>query len=158
YKAGMKLIAANGDVDIKALEKSIHVLARLRITETAQSITINASKEVLINGGGSYTRWNAAGIEDGTSGVWSAHAAGHSLSGPQSLAQVVQSWHGLPFDREAVFHDVAGNPVPAQEFQLTHMDGGAAAVQTSPDNGSTQTQQALGPDAYLVRWTGGKQS
>jgi len=40
---------------------------------------------VLINGGSSYTRWNANGIEHGTMGIWREHAATHSLLGPKSL-------------------------------------------------------------------------
>ncbi|MET3915009.1 type VI secretion system secreted protein VgrG [Variovorax sp. OAS795] len=85
FKAGIKLVAANADVDIKALKKNIHLLAKLDITHTANKITITAKEEVQINGGTSYSRWNNAGIEHGTQGLWREHASIHSMVGPKSL-------------------------------------------------------------------------
>jgi type VI secretion system secreted protein VgrG len=85
-KAGMKMVAAAGDVDVKALKDSINLLAKLNITHTANRITITAKEEVLINGGGSYVKYNAGGIEHGTNGAYIAHGALHSLPGPRSMA------------------------------------------------------------------------
>jgi type VI secretion system secreted protein VgrG len=82
YKAGMKLVAASADIDITALKDSVNILAKLNITHTANRISISAKEEVVINGGGSYSRWNASGIEEGTSGTWRSHAARHSMVGP----------------------------------------------------------------------------
>ncbi len=84
HKAGMKLVAAGADIDISALKDSVNVLAKLNITHTASRITISAKEEVVINGGSSYSRWSAGGIEHGTSGTWREHAAVHSLVGPAS--------------------------------------------------------------------------
>jgi type VI secretion system secreted protein VgrG len=84
-KAGMKLIAASGDIDVKALSDSINLLARLNITHSANRITINAREEVVINGGGSYVKFSAAGIEHGTNGDHVVHAASHDLSGPRGM-------------------------------------------------------------------------
>jgi type VI secretion system secreted protein VgrG len=85
HNAGAKLTAANSDIDIKALKNSVNLLAKLNIKLEANRITITARDEVVINGGSSYTRWNASGIEHGTLGVWREHAAVHSLVGPASL-------------------------------------------------------------------------
>ncbi|WP_317202578.1 type VI secretion system Vgr family protein [Janthinobacterium sp.] len=85
HKAGMKMIAAAGDIDMQALTDSINILAKLNITQTANRITITAKEEVVINGGGSYTRYNAGGIEHGTNGSWVAHAANHNMSGPMGM-------------------------------------------------------------------------
>lgn len=82
YKAGMKLIAAGGNIDIQALQNSVNVLAKLDITHTANKITITAKEEVAINGGGSFSKWSASGIEHGTSGKWLQQASSHSASGP----------------------------------------------------------------------------
>lgn len=79
YKAGMKLVAASADIDITALKDSVNILAKLNITHTANRITITAKEEVVINGGTSYSRWNASGIVHGTNGLWREHAARHSL-------------------------------------------------------------------------------
>ncbi len=79
YKAGMKLVAASADIDITALKDSVNILAKLNITHTANRITITAKEEVVINGGTSFSRWNASGIVHGTNGLWREHAAQHSL-------------------------------------------------------------------------------
>ncbi|AGU51056.1 type VI secretion system, Vgr family protein [Variovorax paradoxus B4] len=84
-RAGIRMTAAKDDIDITAMKASINALAKLNIKMEANRITITARDEVLINGGSSYTRWNANGIESGTNGVWRAHAASHSLMGPASL-------------------------------------------------------------------------
>jgi len=79
YKAGMKLVAASADIDITALKDSVNILAKLNITHTANRITITAKEEVVINGGTSFSRWNASGIVHGTGGKWIQHAAHHSF-------------------------------------------------------------------------------
>lgn len=89
-KAGMKLIAAAGDIDIKALSDSINILAKLNITHSADRITISAREEVLINGGGSYVKFTASGIEHGTKGDYVVHAANKNLVGPRGLDTLKQ--------------------------------------------------------------------
>jgi len=95
YKAGMKLVAASADIDITALKDSVNILAKLNITHTANRITITAKEEVVINGGTSFSRWNASGIVHGTNGIWRQHAAHHSFEpgkseGTPGLPQPVQ--------------------------------------------------------------------
>ena len=85
HKLGMKMIAASADIDIQALKNSINIMAKLNITETATDISITAKKEVVINGGGSYMKLNAGGIETGTNGNFVSHAAKHSLIGPKNI-------------------------------------------------------------------------
>lgn len=75
HKAGMKLIAASGDIDMHALSNSINLLAKLNITQSANRITIEANDEVVINGGGSYATFGANGIELGTNSSFMVHAA-----------------------------------------------------------------------------------
>jgi len=87
FNNGIRMAAAAADIDITALRDSINVLAKLDIKLEANRITITAKEEVLINGGSSYTRWTAGGIESGTNGLWRAHAASHSMVGPKSDGQ-----------------------------------------------------------------------
>jgi len=75
----MKLVAAAGDIDIEALSDSVNLLAKLKITQSANTITITAKKAIVINGGGSYAKFSASGIEHGTNGTFVAHAATHSF-------------------------------------------------------------------------------
>ena len=85
HRLGMKLIAADGDIDIVALSASINVLAKLEITHTAERITITGTNEVVINGGGSYLKFSAGGIEQGTSGNHVSHAATHDFTGGKTV-------------------------------------------------------------------------
>jgi type VI secretion system secreted protein VgrG len=78
-KAGMKLVASAGNIDMQALSDSINLLAKLNITHSATTITITAKEHVVINGGGSYAKFSASGIECGTNGTFVAHAAKHSF-------------------------------------------------------------------------------
>jgi len=85
HKVGMKLVAAAGNIDIEALSDSINLLAKLNITQSANTITITAKEAVVINGGGSYVKFSASGIEHGTNGTFVAHAATHSLVDAKSM-------------------------------------------------------------------------
>ena len=85
YQSGMKLISASSDVNITALKTSIHLLAKMDITLTSNSIALTARKQLLVNGGGSYMQWSAGRIEEGTAGRRVAHAGTHPVAGPKSL-------------------------------------------------------------------------
>ena len=91
YKA-IRLTAATAGIDIVALHNSIKLMAKLDIKLDAHRISITAKEEILINGGSSYTRWDASGIVHGTTGVWREHAATHSFAGPDSLPVAVTSF------------------------------------------------------------------
>jgi type VI secretion system secreted protein VgrG len=86
----MKMVAAAGDIDVQALSDSINLLAKLNITQTANRITISAKEEVVINGGGSYAKFTAGGIEHGTNGNFVAHAAHHSLVDAKNMEMAVK--------------------------------------------------------------------
>jgi type VI secretion system secreted protein VgrG len=79
HRAGMKLIAAAGNIDVQALQNSINLLAKLDVRITANRIMISAKEEIVINGGGSYAKYNSHGIEYGTKGAFVAHAATHTF-------------------------------------------------------------------------------
>ncbi|MNT05048.1 hypothetical protein D3C72_1396500 [compost metagenome] len=83
---GYRLIAAGGDIDIKALKDSINVLAKLNVTVSATRITISAKEELVINAGGSGTTYNAGGITHATSGPYKVHSADVNYTGPKSQA------------------------------------------------------------------------
>ncbi|MFD0874560.1 type VI secretion system Vgr family protein, partial [Massilia pinisoli] len=79
HKAGMKLVASAGNIDVDALSDSINLIAKLNISQSATTITITAKEKIVINGGGSYVKFSADGIEHGTNGTFVAHAATHSF-------------------------------------------------------------------------------
>ncbi|WP_371884773.1 type VI secretion system Vgr family protein [Caballeronia sp. S22] len=111
-QAGMRLVAAGGDIDIKALKDSINLLAKLNVTVTANRITISAKEEVEIVGGGSYTRWSLGGVRTGTSASFEVHSASRNFSGPDSerlptLPESRPSKEDLHFILGALAHDEA---------------------------------------------------
>ena len=75
-------------VDVRALKDSINLLAKLNITANADRITLNAKTELVIQGGGSATTYNAGGITHVTTGPYTAHAANFAYTGAKSLAGV----------------------------------------------------------------------
>jgi type VI secretion system secreted protein VgrG len=83
---GWRLVAASGDIDIKALKDNINLLAKLDITANADRITLTAKTELVVQGGGSATTYNASGITHVTTGPYTAHAANFAHVGPKSLA------------------------------------------------------------------------
>ncbi|MCK4140394.1 type VI secretion system tip protein VgrG [Ralstonia pseudosolanacearum] len=85
HQAGMKLIAAAGQIDIQALSNSINLLAKLEVTATAERIHIKAKQELLLDGGGSYIKLTPDRHEQGTTGSWMAYASTHGLPGPRSV-------------------------------------------------------------------------
>ncbi len=54
YKLGIRMVSYAGDIDLKALQKNLNLLAKLEITQTAKRITIKATEEVMLHGGDSY--------------------------------------------------------------------------------------------------------
>ena len=127
HKAGMRMVAAAGDIDMRALSDSINLLAKLNITQTANRITISAKEEVVINGGGSYAKFSSGGIEQGTNGEFVAHAAKHSLPGPNNLPlpQLDLPISKLElFDKQFRFTSEDGKtPAPNKRYRITATDG-----------------------------------
>jgi type VI secretion system secreted protein VgrG len=85
---GWRLVAASGDIDVRALKDSINLLAKLNITANAERITLTAKTELVIQGGGSATTYNAAGITHVTTGPYTAHAANFAYTGAANLSGV----------------------------------------------------------------------
>ena len=121
-RAGMKLVAVAGDIDVQTLSDSINLLAKLNITQTGNRIVINAKEDIVINGGGSYVKFSKAGIEHGTTGTFVAHAASHSFIDPKSLALASNEMERGHFDQTPILRDLDG-PLANRKFELTREDG-----------------------------------
>jgi type VI secretion system secreted protein VgrG len=89
FKTGIKIVSATGDIDIQAQLTSIGLLAKMRINMQADTITLSATKQVLVNGAGSYTRWTEGAIEEGTTGKRLMQSQPVTLTGADSMAVVV---------------------------------------------------------------------
>lgn len=76
---GMEVIAAQADIEIKALKNSIKMMAKDKIELTADVIHIKATTKLTLNGGGSYEEYESGKITKGTTGKYTNHAKVHSL-------------------------------------------------------------------------------
>lgn len=130
HKAGMKLIAASGKIELQAQSDNIELTAQkvIELLSTQDWVRISGKKGVLINGEGSYIKITAAGIEHGTNGKWVAHAAAHNMVGPKNI------------------------PIPPREFQKSP-DQFVFKLQSHIQSGFTWAKQpySLYKDGGLVK-------
>jgi type VI secretion system secreted protein VgrG len=81
----------------------------------------------VINGGGSYVKFSAGGIEHGTNGTFVAHAASHdfvtakSMSAPDLKGDVVDV--AVKRDLHLEYVDADGNPLQHDPIQAHAWDG-----------------------------------
>jgi type VI secretion system secreted protein VgrG len=132
HKEGMRFIAGHKDIDLTALQNSINLLAKLSITETAECITLKATKELRIVGGGSFTTWSAGGITHGTAGVWKQHAADHKITTAASTGSPrLPEKIGIKPGQLDLFHHYIGEKgkkkqgVKQGEYTVTDSEGAA---------------------------------
>jgi type VI secretion system secreted protein VgrG len=78
YKLGIRMVSYAGDIDLKALQKNLNLLAKLDITQTANRITIKAAEEVMLHGGDSYISLRRGKITVG-GGVYEVNAQASTL-------------------------------------------------------------------------------
>jgi type VI secretion system secreted protein VgrG len=125
-KAGMKMVAAAGDIDVQALSDNIKLLAKLEISHSANRITISAKEEIVINGGGSYAKFTAGGIEHGTNGTFIPHAASHSLPTAKSMGvpevsplSFLAAGHNVDeLEQYFSFEDENGKPISGYSYRI----------------------------------------
>jgi type VI secretion system secreted protein VgrG len=124
YKSGIKLVSAAADIEAQALEKSIHILSKISITETAENITLTAKEELTINGGGSFSTFKSGSLTHGTAGVWDMNAATVAMDGAKSLpANLTVPPTKDPFNEMFVLQDKKGNPVANFPYKVTLANG-----------------------------------
>ena len=84
---------------------------------SADRITLRAKEEIVINGGGSYTIWNASGITSSTTGTHTVQAA--SFSYPPGQSMPVQPLpETTPFNELPELCDRKGRPVAGFPCEL----------------------------------------
>ncbi|WP_458766855.1 type VI secretion system Vgr family protein [Cupriavidus basilensis] len=155
-KLGMRLFAAKGKIEIQAQSDDIEIIAQkvLKLISVTDLIEIAAKKEILINGGGSYIRLNASGIEHGTSGSWKAHAVSHGLPGSKTLAESLPVMpQGLPGSYDQAFVATwAGTALPASgvAYRLRDDAGKILTEGITGENGETKLSARQVPDGVVV--------
>lgn len=77
HKAGAKVIANQGSVEVRAQHSRLEMSAdqQFTVTSSKDEITISTPKTLTLNGGGSYLKLSESGIEHGTNGDFITKAA-----------------------------------------------------------------------------------
>lgn len=133
---GVKMVSANGKIDIHAHRNDLEIIAYkvLRLLSETDCIELFAKKAISICAAGSFLKIDASGITSGTSGTWTAHAAKHEMPGPKTMAMEMNTWAKTNFDEEfIVLNQGTGEPMVNRQFEITREDGtvlhGATDVQ-----------------------------
>ncbi|GJL41733.1 MULTISPECIES: type VI secretion system Vgr family protein [Enterobacter cloacae complex] len=83
HKAGVRMIANLGDVEMHARHNTLDMSAQkeLTITSTDDEIVISTPKALTVNGGGSYLKLSDSGIEHGSKGDLTMKVANYLVPG-----------------------------------------------------------------------------
>lgn len=122
-KLGAFFVTAKGPIKLSANTDDVNVNAGKEVTVKAKRIVLDAD-EIIIKAGGSYTRWIAAGIEDGTQGPRTIKSASLSRQGPSSISQHMNSLPQAKFNDPYVLRDsVTGEVLKNHPYELVRGDG-----------------------------------
>ncbi|MDR5736941.1 type VI secretion system tip protein TssI/VgrG [Caballeronia sp. LZ016] len=123
YKLGIRMVSYAEDIDVQALKKSINLLAKLDITQTANRITIKAREEVTIQGGDSYISLKSGKITVGGS-VYEVNAQAKNMP-PKPIGVNPQGSPDVQAN-DQVFRVLSptGQPLPGVDYVIQGASGG----------------------------------
>lgn len=124
-KAGMKLFAANGPVEMSAHTDEMRLNAALDLSLTSKKrVVIEATEEIILKCGGSYVRLTKDGIEDGTRGARTIKSASFSRLGPSSVAEHMNSLPQTKFNYPYILRDrISGEVLKNHPYEIIRADG-----------------------------------
>jgi type VI secretion system secreted protein VgrG len=77
----------------------------------------------MINGGGSYVKITAEGIEYGTQGHWEVHASSHTHAGPRNMTVPTGSLRNLYSARFHLSDQKTGQPLVQHAYRIKQASG-----------------------------------
>ncbi|MCZ0720085.1 type VI secretion system tip protein VgrG [Escherichia coli] len=127
-KAGIKLFANKGAISVQAQNDLMELLAQksIEITSTEDEIRITAKKKITINGGGSYIRLDACGIEAGTPGEYNVKAGYYGRKPKAKLTPELMAFPVIEsgeFNAKFLFTDDDGLPYANTKYIACFSDG-----------------------------------
>lgn len=124
-KAGMKLFAAKGPIEVSAHTDEIKLnSAKDMSLFSKKRIVLEATDELILKCGGSYLRLTKEGIEDGTRGARTIKSASFSRQGPSSVAEYMNSLPSAKFNDPYVLRDrITGEVLKNHPYELIRGDG-----------------------------------
>ncbi|EJQ7865936.1 type VI secretion system tip protein VgrG [Escherichia coli] len=127
-KAGIKLFANKGAISVQAQNDLMELLAQksIEITSTEDEIKITAKKKITLNGGGSYIRLDACGIEAGTPGEYNVKAGYYGRKPKAKLTPELMAFPVIEsgeFNAKFLFTDDDGLPYTNTKYIACFSDG-----------------------------------
>ncbi|HFN4817152.1 TPA: DUF2345 domain-containing protein [Escherichia coli] len=142
-KAGIKLFANKGAISVQAQNDLMELLAQksIEITSTEDEIKITAKKKITLNGGGSYIRLDACGIEAGTPGEYNVKAGYY---GRKTKAKLTPELMAFPVIKSEDFNqsfilldENTGQPLINWPYEL-ELESGLKMSGITDENGNTE--------------------
>lgn len=127
-KAGIKLFANKGAISVQAQNDLMELLAQksIVITSTEDEIKITAKKKITLNGGGSYIRLDACGIEAETPGEYNVKAGYYGRKPKAKLTPELMAFPVIEsgeFNAKFLFTDDDGLPYANTKYIACFSDG-----------------------------------
>ncbi|HBE2789042.1 TPA: type VI secretion system tip protein VgrG [Escherichia coli] len=142
-KAGIKLFANKGAISVQAQNDLMELLAQksIEITSTEDEIKITAKKKITLNGGGSYIRLDACGIEAGTPGEYNVKAGYYGRKPKAKLTPELMAFPVIKsedFNQSFILLDEnTGQPLINWPYEL-ELDSGLKMSGITDENGNTE--------------------
>ncbi|HFI2479964.1 TPA: type VI secretion system Vgr family protein [Escherichia coli] len=142
-KAGIKLFANKGAISVQAQNDLMELLAQksIEITSTEDEIKITAKKKITLNGGGSYIRLDACGIEAGTQGEYNVKAGYYGRKPKAKLTPELMAFPVIKsedFNQSFILLDEnAGQPLINWPYEL-ELESGLKMSGITDENGNTE--------------------
>ncbi|HAH6901537.1 TPA: type VI secretion system tip protein VgrG [Escherichia coli] len=142
-KAGIKLFANKGAISVQAQNDLMELLAQksIEITSTEDEIKITAKKKITLNGGGSYIRLDACGIEAGTPGEYNVKAGYYGRKPKEKLTPELMAFPVIKsedFNQSFILLDEnTGQPLINWPYEL-ELESGLKMSGITDENGNTE--------------------
>ncbi|EFL7008609.1 type VI secretion system tip protein VgrG [Escherichia coli] len=142
-KAGIKLFANKGAISVQAQNDLMELLAQksIEITSTEDEIKITAKKKIPLNGGGSYIRLDACGIEAGTPGEYNVKAGYYGRKPKAKLTPELMAFPVIKsedFNQSFILLDEnTGQPLINWPYEL-ELESGLKMSGITDENGNTE--------------------
>lgn len=142
-KACIKLFANKGAVSVQAQNDLMELLAQksIEITSTEDEIKITAKKKITLNGGGSYIRLDACGIEAGTPGEYNVKAGYYGRKPKAKLTPELMAFPVIKsedFNQSFILLDEnTGQPLINWPYEL-ELESGLKMSGITDENGNTE--------------------
>jgi type VI secretion system secreted protein VgrG len=142
---GIKMLAANGSVDVQAQSGSMQMFSEqdMKITSADGHLSVTASKGItLSDGSGAYIKISGGNVEIGGPGMLIQRTASMSRPGASSLHEQFQSQKRLD-DLHVKYQDADDKPIEGEVMNLLKGDGSPLKLTTAGDGSASQLQIAF---------------